>query len=105
MGTRGQEPFSVPTLRCGGLLSRSRLVCALPQRDRTMQSAARKLEQRVTVLERELREMKSELKAVRNVSKQPWWKRLAGRFKNDSVFDEIIKAGKTYRRSLTPRAR
>jgi hypothetical protein len=70
-----------------------------------MQSTATKLEQRVTVLERELRKMRSDLKAVRKASQQPWWKRLAGRFKNDPFFDEITKAGKAYRRSLNPRAR
>ncbi len=80
-----------------------------------MQSTARKLEQRVTVLEEELRKVRSELKAVRRASKQPWWTRVAGRFKNDALFDEIIKAGNAYRRSLirefenltaeTPRAR
>jgi hypothetical protein len=69
-----------------------------------MQPTATKLEQRVTVLERELRKMRSELKAVRKASLQPWWKRLAGRFKNDPVFDEIIEAGKACRHSLTPRA-
>jgi len=70
-----------------------------------MQSTATKLERRVNVLERELRKMRSELKAVRKVSQQPWWKRLAGRFKNDPLFDEIIEAGNVYRRSLTPRTR
>ena len=70
-----------------------------------MQSTATKLEQRVTVLERELRKMRSELKSVRKVSQQPWWKRLAGRSKNDALFDEIIEAGNAYRRSLTPGAR
>ncbi len=64
-----------------------------------------KLEARVTVLERELRKMRSELKSVRQVSKQLWWTRLAGRFKNDPLFDEIIEAGNLYRRSLTPRSR
>lgn len=70
-----------------------------------MPSTARKLEKRVTLLERELRAMRSELKAVRKVSQQPWWKRLAGRFKNDPLFDQIIEAGNAYRSSLTPRAR
>ena len=70
-----------------------------------MQSTATKLERRVTVLERELRKMRSELKAVRRVSRQPWWKRLAGRFKNDPLFDKIIEAGDAHRRSLTRRAR
>jgi hypothetical protein len=59
----------------------------------------------VAVLERELRKIRPELKAVRKVSQQPWWIRLAGRFKNDPLFDEIIEAGNAYRRSLTPRAR
>ena len=70
-----------------------------------MQSTATKLEQRVTNLERELRKMRSELKAVRKSSRQPWWKRLAGNFKNDPLFDEIVEAGKAYRRSLIPRPR
>jgi len=70
-----------------------------------MPSTAMKSEQRVTVLERELRKIRFELKAVRKVSQQPWWKRLAGRFKNDSHFDEIVEAGNAYRRSLTRRAR
>jgi hypothetical protein len=69
-----------------------------------MQPTATKLEQRVTVLERELQKIRSELKAIRKASQQPWWKRLAGRFNNDPLFDEIIEAGKAYRRSLTPRA-
>ena len=70
-----------------------------------MPTPATKLERRVTVLERELRKMRSELKAVRKVSQQPSWKRLAGRFKNDPLFDEIVEAGNAYRRSLTSSAR
>lgn len=70
-----------------------------------MPSTAMKLAQRVTVLERELRKVRSELKTVRKVSRQPWWTRLAGSFKNDPLFDEIIDAGKAYRRSSSSRAR
>lgn len=70
-----------------------------------MQPATTSLEERVTALERQLRKMRSELKAVRKVSKQPWWTRLAGRFKNDALFDEIMEAGKAYRCSVTPRSR
>jgi hypothetical protein len=69
-----------------------------------MQSTAAKLEQCVTVMERELRKMRSELEAVRKTSQLPWWKRLAGRFKNDLLFDQIIEAGQAYRRSLALRA-
>jgi hypothetical protein len=70
-----------------------------------MQSTARKLEQRVTVLERELRKMRSELKAVPKVSRQPWWKQVAGRFKNNPLFDQTMDAGSAYRRSPTAGAR
>ena len=70
-----------------------------------MQSTAMKLEQRVNALERQLRRMKSEWRAVRKASRRPWWEQLAGRFKNNPLFDEIIEAGNAYRRSLTPRAR
>ena len=70
-----------------------------------MPSVATKLEQRVTVLERELRKVRSELRTVRKVSRQPWWTRLAGSFKNDPVFDQIIEAGVAHRCSLTRRAR
>jgi hypothetical protein len=58
-----------------------------------MQSAAAKLEKRVNVLEQQLRQIKSELRTyVWRLG--PWWQQLAGRFKNDPLFDEIIKAGK-----------
>jgi len=70
-----------------------------------MQSSATKLEQRVNVLERQLRQIKSELKLVKKASGRPWWQQLAGQFKNDPLFDRIARAGKTYRRSLAPRAR
>ena len=70
-----------------------------------MQPVTTKLEKRVTILEKQLRKMKSELRAVRHVSKKPWWERYAGRFKNDPLFDEITKAGQAYRRALTSRAR
>ncbi len=70
-----------------------------------MPSTATKLDHRLTVLERELRKMRSELKVTRQASQEPWWKRLAGKFKNDPLFDETIKAGKAYRRSLVARKR
>ena len=70
-----------------------------------MPSTAIKLEHRVTVLERELRKVRAELKSVRKGSRQPWWTRLAGSFKNDPLFDKIIEAGDAHRRSLTRRAR
>jgi hypothetical protein len=70
-----------------------------------MRPEAKKLEDRVTDLERQLRSMKSELKAVRKTSQKPWWEDLAGRFKNDPLFDEIAEARQAYRRALARRAR
>jgi len=70
-----------------------------------MPSTATQLDRRVTLLERELRKMRSELRVVRKASQEPWWQRLAGKFKNDPLFDETIKAGKAYRRSLAGRKR
>ncbi len=70
-----------------------------------MQPAIVPLEERVITLERELRKVKSALKAVRQVPPIPWWERLAGQFKDDPLFEETIAAGQTYRRSQTARPR
>jgi hypothetical protein len=72
---------------------------------KSMRAVNRKLEERVTDLERQLRTMKSQLKAVRKASRKPWWEELAGRFKNDPLFDEISEAGQAYRRALARRTR
>jgi hypothetical protein len=69
-----------------------------------LKHSATKLEQRVNVLERQLRQINAELKAVRVASRRAWWKALAGRFKNDPLFDKVTEAGKAYRRSLSHRA-
>ncbi|MFL6215202.1 MAG: hypothetical protein ACJ74J_15065 [Blastocatellia bacterium] len=65
---------------------------------------AANLEDRVNALEREVRQLKS---AVRRSKKKlkPWWERLAGTFKDDQVFDEIVESGKRYRQALPPRKR
>lgn len=62
---------------------------------------AANLEKRVEALERELRSLKS---ALRKKSRQPWWDRLAGTFEGDPIFDEIVEAGRKYRKSLVRRA-
>ena len=67
-----------------------------------MQPATAPLEERVTTLERELRKIKSALKAVHQAPPTPWWERLAGQFKNDPLFEEVVEAGQVYRRSQTP---
>jgi hypothetical protein len=59
---------------------------------------AANLEKRVEALERELRSLRSAVQ--KNKSKGPWWERLAGAFKDDPLFDEMVEAGRKYRRSL-----
>jgi len=58
---------------------------------------AANLEKRVEALERELKSLKSA--ARKETRKGPWWERLAGSFKDDPLFDEIVEAGRKYRRS------
>jgi hypothetical protein len=70
-----------------------------------MSTAHVRLEERVAALEREIRKVKSTLQTLHQKSRQPWWEQLAGTFKNDPVFNEIVKAGQAYRRSLTDRGR
>jgi hypothetical protein len=63
---------------------------------------AANLEKRVEALERELRTLKSAVKKTK--SKGPWWERLAGAFRDDPLFDEMVEAGRKYRRSTTQRS-
>jgi hypothetical protein len=70
-----------------------------------MQSTSTNLEKRVSALEKELRKVKSALKLVPKRPQQPWWERLAGQFEDEPLFDEIVEAGRAYRRSLAPHAR
>ncbi len=63
---------------------------------------AANLEKRVDALERELKSLKS---AVRESKKKGlWWERLAGTFKDDPLFDEMVEAGQEYRRSSARRS-
>lgn len=69
-----------------------------------MQPTITDLAERVSVLERELRKIKTSLKKEAK-TQEPWWEQQAGRFKNDPLFDQIIAAGQAYRRAKTPRTR
>ncbi|HYL97948.1 MAG TPA: hypothetical protein VEZ90_03255 [Blastocatellia bacterium] len=59
--------------------------------------AAANLEKRIDALERELHLIKSAI-AESEHEQRPWWASLAGKFKDDEVFDEIVKAGRKYRK-------
>lgn len=63
---------------------------------------AANLEKRVDALERELKSLKSAVR--KNKSEGPWWERLAGTFRDDPLFDEMVEAGQKYRRSLARRS-
>ena len=67
-----------------------------------MASSRAELEQRVTDLELEVRKLKSKLDKLDGV--EPWWEQIMGTFEDDPIYDEAMKRGRQYRKSLRPRA-
>jgi hypothetical protein len=63
---------------------------------------AANLEKRVDALERQLKSLKSAVR--KNKGEGNWWERLAGTFKDDPLFDEMVEAGRKYRKSQTRRS-
>ncbi|GFE72086.1 hypothetical protein [Chroococcus sp. FPU101] len=57
------------------------------------------LEDRVSALETELSEIKQML-AKSLPSKSPWWLKVAGSFEQDPTFDEVVKLGQEWRKSI-----
>jgi hypothetical protein len=66
--------------------------------------AADKLERRIDALEREVRQIKSAISRS-GQRKRPWWEHRAGSFKDDQLFDDIVRAGQRYRKRAGRRAR
>jgi hypothetical protein len=64
---------------------------------------ASELEKRVENLEHELSVVKSAMNKLMEKGK-PWWEGQAGVFKDDTMFDEIVEAGKQYRQAQTEAA-
>ena len=64
-----------------------------------MDDQMRILFDRVDKLEQDVRALKSQA-AIQ--SPKSWWERIAGRFENDSVYDEIVLLGREYRESQRP---
>jgi hypothetical protein len=62
--------------------------------------ASTKLEERVAALE-EVAKLKSKLEGPE--ASKPWWERIAGTFQDDPVYEQAMKLGQQYRRSLKPR--
>jgi hypothetical protein len=57
------------------------------------------LEQRVSTLEKELSEIKQMI-AKSSGQKSPWWLKVAGSFEQDPSFDEVVKLGQEWRKSV-----
>lgn len=57
------------------------------------------IEQRVEALGREVRLLRAAVKK-KGEKEKPWWERFGGTFKDYPLFDEMVKAGQRYRRSL-----
>jgi hypothetical protein len=55
------------------------------------------LEKRVAALESEFAKLKSRVESVD--AAKPWWERIAGTFRNDSVYERAMKLGRQYRES------
>lgn len=67
-----------------------------------MAAKLKELESRVTSLEREVCELRTKLGEQTNV---PWYRQILGAFKDDPVFDEIVRLGAEYREADRRRAR
>jgi hypothetical protein len=61
--------------------------------------SALSIEERVAALEAEIVQLKQQVKN-RAIPETPWWEKIAGTFAQDPVYDEAIKLGRQYRRSL-----
>lgn len=62
------------------------------------------LAKRVEALERVVAELQLRVNGAPDPTR-PWWRLDAGRFKDDPVFEEIIRLGREYRESLRPKPR
>jgi hypothetical protein len=64
------------------------------------------LAKRVEALEKAVAELQAQVKGTPFPDPdRPWWRLDAGRFRDDPVFEEIIRLGREYRESLRPKPR
>ncbi|MBM4256467.1 MAG: hypothetical protein FJ147_11310 [Deltaproteobacteria bacterium] len=70
-----------------------------------MRTSQERLAPRVTALEQELQQLKASFTRPQPLVALPWWERLAGSFANDPLFEEMVAAGKAYRRTQNARSR
>jgi hypothetical protein len=62
------------------------------------------LAKRVEALERAVAELRARVSGGPDPCR-PWWRLDAGRFRDDPVFEEIVRLGREYRESLRPKPR
>jgi hypothetical protein len=61
------------------------------------------LEGRLTLVERELAELKHLLADNKVQSATPWWERMFGTYAESEGFEEAVRLGREYRESLRPK--
>jgi hypothetical protein len=61
------------------------------------------IEERVAALEAEVVQIRQKVESPA-VPVTPWWEKIAGTFAQDSVYNEAMKLGHQYRRSLRRRS-
>ena len=54
----------------------------------------------MAVVEKELSELKQQLRAASAATAVPWWEKIAGTFTNSEHYDEAMRLGREYRQSL-----
>ena len=67
-----------------------------------MPSKTNQIEDRLNRVERELKELKA---LVADKQKIPWWQQICGDFKDDPVFEDIIRRGAKLRKKDRPGAK
>ena len=58
------------------------------------------IEERLSALEAEISELKTQIPKVENTVTVPWFEHWFGAFKDDFTFDEAVRLGTEYRKSL-----
>ena len=61
------------------------------------------LEERLTVLEEQLAQIKQQLAAAAPPVEPPWWEKIAGTFAESEEYEEAMRRGREYRVSLRPK--
>lgn len=71
---------------------------------RDMNDDLQQMQQRLTVLEREVRQLRKKVTQCEHGDDvRPWWEKISGTFRDDPVFEEIIRLGRKIRKADKPR--